>query len=58
MKLSDARANSVRNFLVGQGVSAEQMESRGYGPTQPIDDNRTARGREANRRTEFIITAQ
>jgi outer membrane protein OmpA-like peptidoglycan-associated protein len=58
MKLSDARANSVRSFLVGQGVKPEQMEARGYGPTQPIDDNRTARGREANRRTEFMITAQ
>jgi outer membrane protein OmpA-like peptidoglycan-associated protein len=58
MKLSQARADSVRTFLVGRGVNPAQMESRGFGPTQPIDDNRTARGREANRRTEFIITAQ
>ena len=34
------------------------MEARGFGPTQPIDDNRTSKGREANRRTEFIITSQ
>jgi OmpA-OmpF porin, OOP family len=58
MKLSQQRADSVRSFLVGQGVNPAQMESRGFGPTQPIDDNRTALGREANRRTEFIITAQ
>jgi outer membrane protein OmpA-like peptidoglycan-associated protein len=58
MKLSDARANSVKNFLIGQGVDPTHMESRGFGPTQPIDDNRTAKGRENNRRTEFIITAQ
>jgi outer membrane protein OmpA-like peptidoglycan-associated protein len=58
MKLSDERAASVRNFLIGQGVDPTHMESRGFGPTQPIDDNRTAKGRENNRRTEFIITAQ
>ena len=58
MKLSQARAESVRSFMAVQGVPAAQMESQGFGPTQPIDDNRTARGRENNRRTEFIITAQ
>jgi len=58
MKLSDDRANSVKQFLVEHGVDAERMEARGFGPTQPIDDNRTSKGREANRRTEFIITSQ
>ena len=58
MKLSDDRANSVKTFLVEHGVDAERMEARGFGPTQPIDDNRTAKGREANRRTEFFITSQ
>jgi outer membrane protein OmpA-like peptidoglycan-associated protein len=58
MKLSEDRAESVRTFLVEHGVDATHMEARGFGPTQPIDDNRTAKGRENNRRTEFIITAQ
>ncbi|MFI5289368.1 MAG: OmpA family protein, partial [Polyangia bacterium] len=58
MKLSQARADSVRDFLVEKGVDPTRMESRGFGPTQPIDDNRTAKGREMNRRVEFIITAQ
>ena len=58
MKLSDARAQSVKEFLAGRGVDAARMEAQGFGPTQPIDDNRTARGRENNRRTEFIITSQ
>jgi outer membrane protein OmpA-like peptidoglycan-associated protein len=58
MKLSQARADSVKMFLVGQGVDSSHMDARGFGPTQPIADNRTAVGREQNRRVEFIITAQ
>jgi OOP family OmpA-OmpF porin len=58
MTLSDSRAESVRQFLVAHGVEPERMEARGFGPTQPIDDNRTSRGRENNRRSEFIITSQ
>ncbi|HEX4456409.1 MAG TPA: OmpA family protein, partial [Polyangia bacterium] len=58
MTLSDERAQSVKLYLVNQGIAAERMEARGFGPTQPIDDNRTAKGRENNRRTEFIITSQ
>jgi OmpA-OmpF porin, OOP family len=58
MKLSQARAESVRQYLVERGIDLSRMEAQGFGPTQPIDDNRTAKGREANRRTEFIITSQ
>jgi outer membrane protein OmpA-like peptidoglycan-associated protein len=58
MKLSQARADSVRQFLVGQGVQPDRMEARGFGPTQAIADNRTDKGREQNRRVEFIITSQ
>jgi OmpA-OmpF porin, OOP family len=58
MKLSQARADSCKQFLVGQGVDPSHMETRGFGPTQPIADNRTASGREQNRRTEFMITSQ
>src|SRR6202012_5235005 len=58
MKLSQDRAESVKTYLVTQGIDPGRMEARGFGPTQPIDDNRTAKGRENNRRTEFIITSQ
>jgi outer membrane protein OmpA-like peptidoglycan-associated protein len=58
MKLSQARADSVKEFLVGQGVASDRMETRGFGYTVPIADNRTSAGREQNRRTEFIITSQ
>jgi outer membrane protein OmpA-like peptidoglycan-associated protein len=58
MKLSQSRADSVKSYLVNQGVEPERMEARGFGPTQAIADNRTAAGREQNRRVEFIITSQ
>jgi len=58
MKLSQDRANSVRQFLIVKGVDPTHMDPRGFGPTQAVADNKTAVGREANRRVEFIITAQ
>jgi outer membrane protein OmpA-like peptidoglycan-associated protein len=58
LKLSQARADSVRTHLVGLGIEQQRMESRGYGPDQPIETNKTAAGREKNRRVEFIITQQ
>jgi outer membrane protein OmpA-like peptidoglycan-associated protein len=57
-RLSEARAKSVRDYLVKQGVGAERLESVGFGQTKPIAPNETARGREANRRVEFMIVEQ
>jgi OOP family OmpA-OmpF porin len=56
LRLSQARADSVKAYLVGKGISSDRMEAKGYGPEQPIDNNRTAAGRERNRRVEFMIT--
>ncbi len=53
MKLSQARADAVRDFLVKQGVDARQIVSEGYGPTRPIASNLTRAGKAANRRVEF-----
>ncbi len=58
VRLSQARADSVMAYLVGKGISSDRMEAKGYGPDQPIDNNKTAAGRERNRRVEFMITQQ
>ena len=55
LDLSQRRASSVRDYLISQGVEADRMTSSGYGESKPIDDNRTASGRAANRRVEFLI---
>ncbi len=55
MRLSQARADAVRDYFVNKGVVPDRLESVGYGPTKPIASNKTERGRSANRRTEFRI---
>ena len=55
MNLSDARARSVREYLVASGIAADRLESEGYGETLPLADNATEEGRQANRRTELYI---
>lgn len=52
-KLSEERANAVRNYLIAQGVPADQLVAVGYGQEEPIADNDTAEGRAQNRRIEF-----
>jgi outer membrane protein OmpA-like peptidoglycan-associated protein len=58
VRLSQARADSVKAYLVGKGIGSDRMDAKGYGPDQPIDTNKTAAGRERNRRVEFMITQQ
>lgn len=55
VKLSQDRAESVKKFLVDKGVAGERLEARGFGPDQPADSNATEKGRENNRRVEFIV---
>ena len=55
LKLSDARAHAVMDYLVSQGVAAGQLTAVGYGLTVPKASNDTAAGRALNRRTEFRI---
>jgi outer membrane protein OmpA-like peptidoglycan-associated protein len=45
----------VKSYLTKKGVSADRMVTTGYGQTRPIADNKTAKGRAANRRVEFKI---
>jgi Outer membrane protein and related peptidoglycan-associated (lipo)proteins len=58
MRLSQARADAVKAYLVGRDVEARRMVSVGFGPDQPIETNKTSAGRERNRRVEFMITQQ
>jgi OOP family OmpA-OmpF porin len=55
MKLSKDRAESVKNYLVGKGANPSRIEATGYGETQPIASNKTAAGRQKNRRVEFTL---
>ena len=53
--LSEARANSVRDFLIGRGIGADRLEASGFGEANPIAPNDTAEGRAQNRRIEFRL---
>jgi OOP family OmpA-OmpF porin len=55
MKLGEKRAQSVKDYLVARGISADRLTTRSFGESQPIADNKTASGREMNRRVEFKV---
>jgi outer membrane protein OmpA-like peptidoglycan-associated protein len=55
--LSDNRANSVRTYLVDNGVTSRSITATGYGETRPKDSNATPEGRQLNRRVELHIRA-
>lgn len=53
LKLSKARAESVRAYMILKGIDAERLVAVGYGVDHPIGDNTTSAGRASNRRIEF-----
>ncbi|MCL6621661.1 MAG: OmpA family protein [Syntrophobacterales bacterium] len=53
LKLSQARAETVKNFLVQQGIAPDRLVPRGYGMDQPVASNDTEEGRAQNRRVVF-----
>jgi len=55
MKLSENRANAVRSYLVSQGLNSENVTAQGFGKTRPVADNKTASGRQQNRRVELVV---
>lgn len=55
LELSQQRADSVRTFLVGNGISPDRIVARGYGEAYPVAPNNTTAGRQKNRRVEIII---
>ena len=55
LKLSQARAETVRDYLAGKGISKDRVTAKGYGETKPSSTNQTEDGRQLNRRTEVRI---
>lgn len=55
LSLSTRRAETVRDYLVGLGVPAEQLSAKGYASAEPIADNATPEGRAKNRRIELRV---
>ncbi|UBM63608.1 OmpA family protein [Candidatus Sulfidibacterium hydrothermale] len=55
LKLSQARAKVVYDYLVSKGIDRARLKYKGLGNQHPVASNATARGRAVNRRTEIII---
>jgi outer membrane protein OmpA-like peptidoglycan-associated protein len=54
-RLSERRAEAVKQALVGRGIEPRRIDARGYGPSFPVTSNDTPDGRQLNRRVEIII---
>jgi len=57
-RISEQRANAVRNYLIVQGVAGDSISAQGFGKTMPMASNDTAAGRRQNRRVELIISGE
>lgn len=55
LKLSQQRADAVRNYLIKKGIAAARLTAKGYGAAVPVADNSTAEGKQKNRRTEVKV---
>jgi len=55
IKLSEERAYSVKAYLVEKGINPARLSAKGFGPENPIADNKTKKGRELNRRVEINL---
>jgi outer membrane protein OmpA-like peptidoglycan-associated protein len=56
--LSEKRADGVRDYLVGQGLTSDKIAAKGMGKLMPVADNSTAAGRQKNRRVEIIVSGE
>jgi outer membrane protein OmpA-like peptidoglycan-associated protein len=55
-KLSENRADSVRDYLVQEGVTTTSVSARGFGNTLPVASNDSSAGRQQNRRVELLVS--
>lgn len=54
--LSENRAAAVKNYFISKGISESRITSAGHGETMPVADNKTAAGRQKNRRVELVLS--
>ncbi len=57
-KLSEQRSDSVRDYLMRQGLNSQTMTAMGYGKQYPVAPNDTASGRSKNRRVELVVSGE
>ena len=55
VKLSQARVDKVKSYLVSKGIEGKRISGKGYGGSKPIASNETEETRQLNRRVEFTI---
>jgi len=55
-RLSEQRADAVRDYLVQQGIEAEAISASGFGKSEPVASNDTPEGRQQNRRVELVVS--
>jgi outer membrane protein OmpA-like peptidoglycan-associated protein len=58
LALSERRAETVRGYLVQQGIPASTIVARGFGEAQPVASNDLAAGRQQNRRVELVVSGE
>jgi OmpA-OmpF porin, OOP family len=57
-KISEKRANTCRQYLIGKGIDASRLKAVGYGESKPIASNMNEAGRSQNRRVEFELSSK
>ena len=57
-KLSQDRAQAVRDYLTEQGLAQDTVTAQGFGKSEPVADNNTAAGRQKNRRVEIVVSGE
>jgi outer membrane protein OmpA-like peptidoglycan-associated protein len=58
LRLSQRRADSIKNYLIKEGIEADRLYAIGYGESKPLVPNNSLKNREKNRRVEFIVKGE